>query len=128
MRSAGRNAAVANGAADPVKLRGPEDQMHVALLGDSIFDNASYVGDGIDVIGHLRSHLGPEAGATLLAVDGSRIEGLLTQARDLQPDCTHMVVSAGGNNALDHLGILNRKPATVGAPWLLSGRRPGPSP
>ena len=44
---------------------------HIVLLGDSIFDNAAYVGGGPDVIEQLKSILPRDWQATLLAVDGS---------------------------------------------------------
>ncbi len=89
--------------------------MHVALLGDSIFDNAVYVAGGIDVIGHLRGHLEPGGKATLLARDGSRIEDVRGQLDRLPRDCTHLMVSAGGNNALDNFEILGEGSISVGA-------------
>jgi lysophospholipase L1-like esterase len=79
---------------------------HVALLGDSIFDNAAYVRGGADVITHLR-RLAPEGwGATLLAVDGSVIEGVHHQLARAPADATHLVVSVGGNDALRHANML----------------------
>ena len=47
---------------------------HVVLLGDSIFDNASYVPGQPPVIEQLRSQLPPSWAATLLAVDGDVTE------------------------------------------------------
>src|SRR3712207_7657631 len=44
---------------------------HVVLLGDSIFDNKSYVGGGPDVIAQVRDDLPPGWKATLCAVDGA---------------------------------------------------------
>jgi hypothetical protein len=44
---------------------------HIALLGDSIFDNHSYTGGALDVVGHLREALPAPWRATLCAVDGS---------------------------------------------------------
>src|SRR3954469_3473300 len=45
---------------------------HVALLGDSVFDNAAYVGSGPDVARQLRS-LAQGFEITLLARDGATI-------------------------------------------------------
>ncbi len=79
---------------------------HVVLLGDSVFDNAPYVRGGADVITHLRRRLPAGSSATLLAVDGSVVEGVPGQARDLPGDATHLVVSGGGNDALMNADVL----------------------
>ncbi|HEY0169417.1 MAG TPA: SGNH/GDSL hydrolase family protein [Pyrinomonadaceae bacterium] len=82
---------------------------HVALLGDSIFDNAAYVRGGADVVTHLR-RLAPEGwGATLLAVDGSVVEGVRAQLVRVPAEATHLVVSVGGNDALLQSGILDER-------------------
>ena len=72
---------------------------HVVLLGDSIFDNASYVPGGPDVTQHLRRAL-PGWRVTLLAVDGAVVDDVARQLQALPADATHLVVSAGGNDAL----------------------------
>ncbi|HEX8719214.1 MAG TPA: SGNH/GDSL hydrolase family protein [Pyrinomonadaceae bacterium] len=82
---------------------------HAALLGDSVFDNAAYVRGGADVITHLRRRLPRGWGATLLAVDGSVVEGVRAQLRRLPGEATHLVVSAGGNDALQRAGILEER-------------------
>jgi lysophospholipase L1-like esterase len=79
---------------------------HVVLLGDSVFDNASYVRGGADVITHLRS-LAPEGWlATLRAVDGNVVGDVSRQLAKVPGDATHLVVSAGGNDALMQSDIL----------------------
>jgi lysophospholipase L1-like esterase len=79
---------------------------HVVLLGDSVFDNASYVGGGADVVTHLRA-LAPEGWrATLKAVDGSVVNHVAWQLETTPEDATHLIVSAGGNDALVNAGIL----------------------
>lgn len=46
--------------------------VHIALLGDSIFDNASYVGNvGMPVIEHLQRRIPADWKTTLAARDGS---------------------------------------------------------
>lgn len=45
-----------------------ESCYHLVLLGDSIFDNAIYVSDGLPVITHLRQHIPSGWQATLLAI------------------------------------------------------------
>lgn len=82
------------------------------LLGDSIFDNGSYVGGGPDVVTQLRSVLPPGWQATLLAVDGDVTSGVAHQLRGLPRDATHLVVSVGGNDALGSAYLLG---AAVGS-------------
>lgn len=79
---------------------------HVVLLGDSVFDNAAYVGDGPDVVAQLRDRLRPGWRATLCAIDGSVVAGLARQLERLPADATHLVISAGGNDALGYSAIL----------------------
>ena len=80
--------------------------IHVVLLGDSIFDNAAYVAGAPDVIGQVRQRLPYGSRATLAAVDGSTMRDVREQLRDLPPDATHLVVSAGGNDALNSSDFL----------------------
>ena len=87
---------------------------HVVLLGDSIFDNRAYVAPGPDVIRQLRGTLGQGWQATLLAVDGDVAEDVpRTQLRGLPGDATHLVVSAGGNDALGNMGLLSQRASSV---------------
>jgi hypothetical protein len=85
---------------------------HIVLLGDSIFDNAAYVNGGPDVIAHLRRQIPSEWKASLRAVDGSVVENVREQTFDLPDDVTHLIVSAGGNNAILNAGILQQKAAS----------------
>jgi lysophospholipase L1-like esterase len=82
---------------------------HVVLLGDSIFDNAAYVRGGPDVIAQLRALLPHGSRATLLAVDGSVTSDVVSQVRRIPKDATHLVISAGGNDALGHTDILDAR-------------------
>jgi lysophospholipase L1-like esterase len=79
---------------------------HVVLLGDSIFDNAAYVGNAPDVVRQVRQRLPQGSKATLRAVDGSTTEDVSEQLRYLPQDATHLIVSAGGNDALGHIAFL----------------------
>jgi hypothetical protein len=81
---------------------------HVVLLGDSIFDNAAYV-HGPDVIAQLRSALPADWNATLLAVDGAVVTDVPRQLARLPADATDIVLSVGGNDALGHIGLLDRR-------------------
>jgi lysophospholipase L1-like esterase len=81
--------------------------MHIVLLGDSIFDNGAYVRRGEpDVLRQLRDKLPAGAKATLAAVDGATTAGVARQLERLPADATHLVVSAGGNDALGNIGVL----------------------
>ena len=86
---------------------------HVVLLGDSVFDNAAYVAGGPDVLAQLRALLPGGWRATLRAVDGSVTSGVARQLRALPPDATHLVVSAGGNDALGHSGLLEERAGSM---------------
>ena len=79
---------------------------HVVLLGDSIFDNAAYVGSAPDVIQQVRQRLPQGSKATLAAVDGSTTKDVREQLRLLPADATHLIVSAGGNDALHNIDFL----------------------
>src|SRR5580693_9407882 len=84
---------------------------HVVLLGDSIFDNARYVPGGPSVIEHLNRCLPKGWRATLLARDGAGTAEVARQLDQLPADSTHLVVSVGGNDALDHSSLLLHEPA-----------------
>jgi hypothetical protein len=86
---------------------------HVVLLGDSIFDNKAYVSGGPDVVSQLRGELTPGWQATLLALDGDAISGVLRQIRALPDDATHLVISAGGNDALGFAHLLDMPAGSV---------------
>ncbi|HKT39120.1 MAG TPA: SGNH/GDSL hydrolase family protein [Ktedonobacterales bacterium] len=87
---------------------------HVVLLGDSIFDNQSYVEPGEpDVIRQLRARLPADWEATLLAVDGSVTTDIRRQLAHLPTDATHLVISVGGNDALGQLDVLTSSATSV---------------
>ena len=87
---------------------------HVVLLGDSIFDNARYVPDRPPVIDQLRQSLPRDWVASLLAVDGHITEDVANQLKALPKDATHLVVSAGGNDALGVSSSVGEVVGTVG--------------
>jgi hypothetical protein len=86
---------------------------HVLLLGDSIFDNGAYVRGGPDVVRQLREKLPFQWKASLLAVDGAVTRGVLAQLGRLPKDASHLVVSAGGNDALGASFLLGQSVGTV---------------
>jgi lysophospholipase L1-like esterase len=84
------------------------------LLGDSIFDNAAYVAGAPDVVRQVRQRLPAGFKATLAAVDGGTTRDVHHQLRRVPDDATHLVISAGGNDALgssDFLGAPARSTA-----------------
>jgi hypothetical protein len=75
---------------------------HMVLLGDSIFDNATYVPEGTEVSTQLRSMLADHL-VSLLAADGNTLSNMVAQVlrlRDLPEPATRLVVSCGGNDVL----------------------------
>src|SRR4028119_1706508 len=83
---------------------------HVVLLGDSIFDNKSYVGaGGKDVVAHLRDAIPADWRASLKAVDGSVTENVSRQLSDLPETATHLIISVGGNDALMNTDVLEMR-------------------
>jgi lysophospholipase L1-like esterase len=87
---------------------------HVVLLGDSIFDNKAYAAGGPDVVTQLRARLPAGWRATLAAVDGAVAGDLRRQLERVPRDATHLVVSAGGNDALRQEGVLGAPARSVG--------------
>jgi hypothetical protein len=90
----------------PLSNRAPE---HLALLGDSIFANAAYVGREPDVIAHLRSLLPPGWKATLCAIDGATTSTLAAQLQRVPDDASRIIVAIGGNDALANIDLLSMK-------------------
>ena len=78
----------------------------VILLGDSIFDNAAYVPGEPCVTEQLQKLVPADVNVRMLAVDGDcmrHVKGQLKQAPD---DTTHLFVSVGGNDVLEHYQTL----------------------
>jgi hypothetical protein len=80
---------------------------HLVLLGDSIFDNGAYVKGSPAVIDQVRDELPNRWQASLLAVDGNVALNVLEQLKRIPIDATHLVISAGGNDALGVLSELH---------------------
>jgi lysophospholipase L1-like esterase len=79
---------------------------HVTLLGDSIFDNAAYVPGQPDVIQQVRARIPTEWSVSLLARDGAVTRDVRNQLRNLPSDTSSIVISVGGNDALNAAHIL----------------------
>lgn len=79
---------------------------HLVLLGDSIFDNRAYVAGGPAVIDQVQKSVPADWKASLLAVDGNNSVQVPDQLKHLPSDCTHLVLSAGGNDAIACLDLM----------------------
>jgi hypothetical protein len=88
--------------------------MHVVLLGDSVFDNGLYVGGGPDVSQQLESVLPAGSAVSLLAVDGSVTADVAAQCALVPVDCSHLIISSGGNDALGVAQVLEEPANSVG--------------
>jgi hypothetical protein len=71
------------------------------------------------VIDQLRQALPPAWRASLLAVDGHIAEDVAHQLKELPADATHLIVNAGGNDALGESYILTEAAGTVGEALIL---------
>ncbi|KAH3761793.1 hypothetical protein Pelo_6388 [Pelomyxa schiedti] len=138
-------------------LAGRNRDIHVVLLGDSVFDNRRYINDDIDVCAQVNQvlHSAPpspspssssssssscgfatttsssltttttegdaeastaatERRATSVAVDGAVVSSVEeAQVGRVPGDATHLVLSAGGNDALRGFGVLEVRVSTV---------------
>ncbi len=81
---------------------------HLILLGDSIFDNGVYVPEEEPVVEQVCGALGAQWSVTLRAVDGSVTSDVADQLDGIPDDATHLIVSVGGNDALQRSAILER--------------------
>ncbi|MEM1300898.1 MAG: SGNH/GDSL hydrolase family protein [Pseudomonadota bacterium] len=79
----------------------------LVLLGDSMIDNAAYVAEGEpDVPTQLRAEL-PGHEVVMRAVDGSMARDVSVALNSARvPEEARVLLSVGGNNALDQIGIL----------------------
>jgi len=96
---------------------------HVALLGDSIFDNGAYVGSEPDVAAQLRTLLPADWRTSLLAVDGSTTAELSPQFSRVAADVSHLVISIGGNDAILNSDLLALPVASSADALLAFGKR-----
>ena len=97
----------------PARAGGGAVMKHVVLLGDSIFDNKAYVGDGPDVIEQVGAALPDGWTATLVARDGATTPDIKGQIKTMPSDATHLVVSVGGNDALQEKALIEEKARSV---------------
>ena len=87
---------------------------HVVLLGDSILDNSGYLaGSGPDVVAQLRGRLPAGWQTTLAARGGSVLGDVPSQLERLPAGTSHLVISAGGNDAARQEGVLREIASSV---------------
>ena len=88
---------------------------HILLAGDSIFDNEHYIrANELSVSKHLIRKM-PKDKISLMAKDGAKIKDVIDQINNLPKDVTHLIISAGGNDALSYSKILNEPCDTIGS-------------
>jgi hypothetical protein len=96
---------------------------HIALLGDSIFDNRAYTRGEPDVATHLRRIVPAGWRVTLYAADGATTADLHRQAAMVGADTSHLVVAIGGNDALSNRDLLSSPSTSTGATLALFAER-----
>ena len=84
----------------------------LVLLGDSILDNAPYTKPAPDSTAHLQRLL-PGWDVQRLAQDGATMGDIRFQLIQIAPDST-VVLSVGGNDAAEHIGLLDRRETNSG--------------
>jgi lysophospholipase L1-like esterase len=85
----------------------------VALLGDSIIDNGAYVRSGEPDVAQQLETLLPHHTIVKRAVDGATCADVLgSQVGELK-SADHIILSAGGNDALQHIDLLEAVVATT---------------
>jgi lysophospholipase L1-like esterase len=85
----------------------PQADRTLVLLGDSILDNALYTRPAPDTATWL-GQLAPDWAVLLLAQDGGTIENVPGQLRRLKQRAALAVLSAGGNDAAQHIALLDQ--------------------
>ena len=95
--------------------------LNAILLGDSVFDNAAYVPGEPSVSEQLQDALREDQiKVALEAVDGSVTRDVIDhQLPRLTERCDAIVVSSGGNDALQHIDLIRHTEATI-IPEILS--------
>jgi lysophospholipase L1-like esterase len=88
--------------------------MHVFMMGDSVFDNAAYVRCGEpDVRKQVADLVGKDDQVTSAARDGAVIAGISEQLARRPASASHIVVSAGGNDALQAASVLESRASSI---------------
>jgi lysophospholipase L1-like esterase len=99
--------------AAPETAEAESKAMHLVLLGDSVFDNGAYVHGSPDVRAQVAAQLQGPSVVTLLARDGAVIADVHQQLSAVPSGATHVVISAGGNDALRASSLLDAPVSSV---------------
>jgi len=83
----------------------------LVLLGDSILDNAPYTNPEPDTAAHLQRLL-PSWYVQRLAQDGAVMSSVRLQLAELKSRPAIVVLSIGGNDAVQHIGLLEQRQAS----------------
>jgi len=97
------------------------NQRHIALAGDSIFDNDGYVPNDPGVIEQLRTSLPKDWSAIKIAVDGDCIRHVYSRVENFPEYITDLVLSIGGNDAMGYSSALNDAKSPSDIPCLVAG-------
>ena len=82
--------------------------VRLALIGDSIFDNGSYVLPGqMSLVEQVQSLLPEKSKVTLFAKDGTIVSDVRKQISIIPKTASHIIMSAGGNDALGAMPIMS---------------------
>jgi lysophospholipase L1-like esterase len=84
----------------------------LVLLGDSILDNAPYTRPEPDTRSHLQGLL-TQWSVQLLARDGATMGHVAMQLHELAIRPSVAVLSVGGNDATEHIGLLGRRSSSA---------------
>jgi lysophospholipase L1-like esterase len=90
-------------------------QNNVVLLGDSILDNRPYTAPEPDTAAHLRARLGEGWSVDLVARDGATMRDMPRQLELAPGRSATAVLSIGGNDLIEHVGLLTRPPSAGAA-------------
>ncbi len=85
----------------------------LVLLGDSILDNRPYTMPAPDTTTHLVRLLGRDWTVELLARDGAVMADVPHQLRRLEGGPDVAILSMGGNDVTEHIGLLERRSTTA---------------
>ncbi|MEM0942638.1 MAG: SGNH/GDSL hydrolase family protein [Pseudomonadota bacterium] len=81
--------------------------MHLVLLGDSVLDNGVYVGEGEPSVSQQIQAALPGVSVEMRAIDGSMVADVVELLDRMPlPEAAPVVLSVGGNNALDKIDLL----------------------
>jgi lysophospholipase L1-like esterase len=85
----------------------------IVLLGDSILDNGPYTRPEPDTAAILGRLLGPAWSVERVAQDGARMGDVRPQLKTLTAKPEIAVLSIGGNDAVEHIGVLTRQTSSA---------------